>query len=722
MVWGHPYPLDFHVKVGRLKKGDPPPTLRLRFPAGIFGRPFDMEVIRSALRHVHVEAPANCRPDLDVDGWFEEMGPADLVLKLPPSCSSGDIIETAISLPPVYIEGETKLEVLIESGARKGRLAEIALHSKRLRPSDADGQGSFKLDYDRPIIAGTPANWSLTYTAGPDGISPGGCLSVVLPHPLYNIRPPTVVPGITAPLDNVKVRWQGTGISSLISLLSMKNERVFHSSLDITLEKGSLPPGNKITITFRESTFYISGKWPPGVWIDGDGDGAFAKVDQGDFLEVSPAGEKINRALFLSPNMKRPQAIIKDHVTDRFGNPASPPKSLKRTFSYPAWISTKQKNGDWKLNFLLGERNGKSLNYEVHIAGSFSQPQILWGDLHGHTMLSDGAGTPENYFHFARDVSMLDFAAITDHTIELKEAEWERILDAAEKSTEQDRFVAIPGIEINLTGGGHTNLYFARRASLPPPTFGEDDDIFTADYNGQDLFIHFPTPASIGSFLNGIDAIAAFHRAGSSGPIRQVATGQKQPVIEIYSNLGCAEERGKPWSISEHSDDETVMDILARGVKVGFIGASDSHDGRPGMSLWGRFPNGLTALKAEQLSLEGILDTLRKRRTWVTIGARGYMEFRINDKPEGSELVTSDRNMKIRVVVALPGAREVSIRRFANGNWSDFAVPAVDGLPVPFWDYESTAAIEPGKSIYYIRVMGDSFPVAWSSPIWVEAK
>ena len=42
-------------------------------------------------------------------------------------------------------------------------------------------------------------------------------------------------------------------------------------------------------------------------------------------------------------------------------------------------------------------------------------PRVYWGDLHGHSNYSDGSGVPEEYFTYARDVSALDVAALTDH-------------------------------------------------------------------------------------------------------------------------------------------------------------------------------------------------------------------------------------------------------------------------------------------------------------------
>jgi len=697
LQWGFPRHLTFHIKTGPLKELQAETVLRFRFPAGIFGRPISADVVKSSLQHrTKIKAPGNCRPDIDIDGWIKEMGEMDMVFKLPSSCKPGDNIEVTLFAPPMYFEGKSIVKVTVDSNNGKRHLPEITLESKRLRPSSADGQGTFKLEYNRPVTAGVPTNWSLIYIAGRAGISPGGSLSVVIPHSLYSTYPKTVVPGITAPVDNkVTVHWKGNEDLSLA-----KKQRTFHSSLDVAFKDSGLSPGEKVKVTFKDSVFYLSGSWAPSIWLDADGDGAFAPVNNTGSLEVSPANPEMNWAMPLSPNAKRPKAVFKNQITDRFGNPVDSSGNLEPIISYPGWISTGHEGKNWKLTFLIGERGDEPEHHSVYIDGKHPQPQIFWGDLHGHTAMSDGTGTPENYFKFARDVSFLDFAAITDHERQLKDNEWNKIVEAAEKFTEPDRFAAISGIEINSTGSGHINLYFEKKASLPKPIFGEEDNIFQADYNGQNLFLRFPTHDSIRSLLSTGGFVAAFHRAGSHGQISQVATESAQPVVEIYSNQGCAEERGKTWSIPMKDTNETVMDLLARGVRVGFIGGSDSHDGSPGMSLWNRFPNGLTAVKAERLGVAEIFDAFRARHTWVTTGARGFMEFRIDGKPEGSEFAASDRDIKIRVVVALPGARKVFIRRFSNGNWSDISIPPVDGLPVPLWDYETEVTIEPGKYIY----------------------
>ena len=44
-----------------------------------------------------------------------------------------------------------------------------------------------------------------------------------------------------------------------------------------------------------------------------------------------------------------------------------------------------------------------------------AQYNIYWGDVHGHTAHSDGKGSVDDYFTYARDTSHTDFVIISDH-------------------------------------------------------------------------------------------------------------------------------------------------------------------------------------------------------------------------------------------------------------------------------------------------------------------
>lgn len=75
--------------------------------------------------------------------------------------------------------------------------------------------------------------------------------------------------------------------------------------------------------------------------------------------------------------------------------------------------------------------------------------QWYYGDLHGHTYISDGAGTPRQYFGYAKNTSGLSFAALTDHDYlidQVDSCQWDSIRYAANDSN-YGNFVALIGYE-----------------------------------------------------------------------------------------------------------------------------------------------------------------------------------------------------------------------------------------------------------------------------------
>ncbi|HIC92926.1 MAG TPA: hypothetical protein EYP09_01565, partial [Anaerolineae bacterium] len=91
---------------------------------------------------------------------------------------------------------------------------------------------------------------------------------------------------------------------------------------------------------------------------------------------------------------------------------------------------------------------------------------LYYGDIHSHTELSDGGGTPEENFIWAREVEGLDFAALADHfedpfcynyTLEEK---WKITKDVTERFNRPGRFVTLLGYEMGSLEG-HRNVYFS---------------------------------------------------------------------------------------------------------------------------------------------------------------------------------------------------------------------------------------------------------------------
>ena len=47
---------------------------------------------------------------------------------------------------------------------------------------------------------------------------------------------------------------------------------------------------------------------------------------------------------------------------------------------------------------------------------TIGQEHVYFGNLHSHTSLSDGSGTPDQAYRHARYIADIDFLAITEHS------------------------------------------------------------------------------------------------------------------------------------------------------------------------------------------------------------------------------------------------------------------------------------------------------------------
>jgi hypothetical protein len=107
----------------------------------------------------------------------------------------------------------------------------------------------------------------------------------------------------------------------------------------------------------------------------------------------------------------------------------------------------------------------------------FPGTSLVHADLHNHTLMSDGDGTPEAAFASLRGAG-LDVAALTDHATigmdipgmsscgecaslaGINEEKWAQAKQIADDNDEPGRFVAIRGFEWSSPTLGHVNVWF----------------------------------------------------------------------------------------------------------------------------------------------------------------------------------------------------------------------------------------------------------------------
>jgi len=96
---------------------------------------------------------------------------------------------------------------------------------------------------------------------------------------------------------------------------------------------------------------------------------------------------------------------------------------------------------------------------------------VYYGQLHSHTNISDGQGSPSEAYAYARDTAGLDFFSITDHDYwfdDMTQTDWDTIKDTANSYNDDGTYVTFWGFEWTsdfpepgyetLTGKGHITI------------------------------------------------------------------------------------------------------------------------------------------------------------------------------------------------------------------------------------------------------------------------
>ena len=353
-----------------------------------------------------------------------------------------------------------------------------------------------------------------------------------------------------------------------------------------------------------------------------------------------------------------------------------------------------------------------------------TSPSVLWADLHGHSNLSDGTGTPDDYFDYARYIAGLDIAALTDHDhwgVEFLDAApemWDRIVDTVKRKNAPGDFSALLAFEWTSWLHGHRHVVY----------FEDHGEIYSS------VDEKFDDPDELWAALKGQAALTfAHHSAG--GPI---ATNWSfppdpilEPVTEVSSVHGSSEAWDSPSLIYRPLKGNFVRDVLDVGYKLGFIGSGDSHDGHPGLAQIASPTSGIAAILAKDNTREAILEALRARRAYATNGPRIVLDLTLGGREMGSTTVAAELEdgsalLAATVLGTAPLTRVEIIRSGEVTQILDAAMLGQTSGAEPHWSGEIRIDnLQPGEYVY-LRVVqrgagrSGSAGVAWSSPWFFE--
>jgi hypothetical protein len=340
---------------------------------------------------------------------------------------------------------------------------------------------------------------------------------------------------------------------------------------------------------------------------------------------------------------------------------------------------------------------------------------VYYGNLHAHCSYSDGIGTPQQAFEYARDSAMVDIQALTDHTHLLTSGEYSNLRAYAASYTQDGVFVAIAGQEhgslsTSRTGSfGHMNFYEST-SLIPQYDNGGDDYRYnlagtyswlishTDAINGEPLFAVFNHPY----YSGGTGADAQFHHFAYS-----VSGDAAMALTEVRNG-----QRGDNY-------ETEYFEALAKGWHVGVTANQDNHNG-----MWGDQPNPnsgndiyLTGVLADTLTKEAVLHALKARRTFAVEvnpkSDRMGLLYQCDGHWMGEMFETAADTIHFDITI-WAGNNFVSVELLRNGTQIDYTSP---GSNYAEWHPEDEPPF--GESYYLVRAQQTDGDYLWSSPIWV---
>lgn len=670
-------------------------------------------------------------------------GPQDPPADQPGPASGGDTVDAVA----VEIEADG---LSVDARVDTWEMLVADLEAPR-HPSDGGGRAWLDMDPAPRVPAATPARLVVVFEAGPLGVMEGG-LIFLQPSPFWDWDPPQIrqpgAPGYTT------VRTDAPGIE-------LVPDDATGAFLAVEIRGRALRPGERLTFVYGDGDVgarvdrFAEERSPLYVAVDGDGDGVRAVVEDGPRVDVVPHGPR--RLNLVAASTASPGTPVRLTIAalDALGNPSADLQGGVVFDDAPAGTNLPgviDLSGDahGHRTLLVTGLVAGTHRLEIHGTGDLdgltavSNPiviregieRVLWGDLHGHSQISDGTGTPDQYYRYARDVAGLDVSALTDHdhwgmvSLDADPAAWTSIHESVARHHEPGRFVALLGYEWTSWLHGHRHVLWF------DTDHGDGDEKILL----SSLDPRYQTPAQLWDALRGQDVLTfAHHSAG--GP---VSTNWRdyppdpvlEPVTEIVSVHGSSEAADSPKPIYDPVPGNYVRDAVGAGYVLGFIGSGDSHDGHPGLVQVADpgGAGGLAALRSETLTRAGVRDAMQARRVYATDGARIWLDVRLDDRPMGTVFEADDdgtatQKLEVEIAGTAPIERIDLIR---SGHTASIDLESERPEQAARDGHDETGELDvslareiprlmPGE-YHYVRVVQRDGHAAWSSPIYASRR
>jgi hypothetical protein len=348
--------------------------------------------------------------------------------------------------------------------------------------------------------------------------------------------------------------------------------------------------------------------------------------------------------------------------------------------------------------------------------------KLFWADLHCHNGLTaDAEGEPDEMHFYARDRAALDVVVFTNndfYNVPLTQHDFELGNLFAKKFSARPQsgkrsFLSLPGFEWTSRIPGVATAKLSDSGNWLPPyrnrSYPNHRSVIYPPSSGP--LVHFTEVGNDIARLN--EAVA---RAGGITLSQHNAFKLSGHAVEVGLELTSG------WSNYIAARPKLFHAPLNQGARLGFTANGDTHRRAPGLS------GALTGIYAEDLTADSILDALRNRRCFATMGSRIFLDARAGNAMMGSETKATDGSVTLKLHAI--GTRPITHARLirngetihevkGNGTRELKASFKDDKLPKgTHWYYWRVRQSGPG-TVLPGNLMPAHGPLAWSSPNWL---
>ena len=356
---------------------------------------------------------------------------------------------------------------------------------------------------------------------------------------------------------------------------------------------------------------------------------------------------------------------------------------------------------------------------------------ILWGDIHvhhGYTWVDEDGGTHDLNHDYGRDVVGLDIVSQSQKAegIEIGEHRlWLELKHNCRAYSVRDSYLVLLGFEwmadlasetYGTLSEGHHNVYYDT-CEAPLGTH----DLETIDtLDGETGLWSWLAQVEAEYDVRGVTVPHAMRWTGYNYKARNPGT---QTLVEVYSEWG----DNTAWEEGQLDEDSpgSTQDLMNSGLRLGWIGGSDNHDGWMGNPYSQKNErSGLGAFIATRLSRSAVFDAMQQRHTYATTGHRSILRFRAEDGghhlQQGTEFLARTPVLRWRY----NGTGDVErVRLFRIRVQEGAAQKIVQEWAGDGPDLVGSLDLGPsagGSVAYWLEIRQWDGETAWSSPIWLS--